>query len=151
MERESGASTRTGALALIRNRWPSAVALVLLLVWRPDEQFDSPEPELFTMALLLFAMGAIYLPWGAFRAELRPRWLLWLQTVALFGFGTMALVALDADLDIARWVLAIGWLAHGLWDIAHFVANRVVPRQWSEFCGLVDVLAGSAMLWAVIA
>lgn len=149
--RDTGDGTKGGVLRLIRNRWPTAVAVLLFVAWRPDEQFGTTDPDLFSVAVLLFAMGAIYLPWGAFRDDLRPRRLLWLQTAALFVFGTMALVALDMSPDTARYVIAAGFLAHGLWDLAHFAANRVVPRQWSEFCGLLDLGAGSAMLWATLA
>lgn len=149
--RQGNAVARGGALTILRNRWPTAVALLLFVAWRPDEQFRAAEPDLFIAALLLFFMGAIYVPWGAFRDELKPRWLLWVQAVGLFGFGLVALTALDVDADVARYLLAAGWLAHGVWDAVHFVANRVVPRQWSEFCGLIDLAAGSAMLWAALA
>ena len=37
-------------------------------------------------------------------------------------------------------------LVHGAWDAYHFAVNRVVSRPWSEFCGVVDLLVGAALL-----
>jgi hypothetical protein len=49
--------------------------------------------------------------------------------------------------DLGRYVLAAGWFGHCLWDIAHHVAKRVVPRWYAEYCAVADVLARCAILF----
>jgi hypothetical protein len=46
---------------------------------------------------------------------------------------------------------ATGDLAHGAWDAYHFRANQVVNRPWSEFCWVVDLAVGTALLVAAAA
>ncbi|WP_157107700.1 hypothetical protein [Nocardia amikacinitolerans] len=51
----------------------------------------------------------------------------------------------SADRFAAIWV-ATRRIGHGLWDFAHHRANRAVARSFAEFCAVVDVLIGAAVL-----
>ena len=72
------------------------------------------------------------------------------QTAGLAGFGaaTLLIAALEP-----RWALALAglaFLAHGAWDAYHFRANKVVDRPYAEFCGVLDVLVGPALIIAAL-
>ncbi len=74
---------------------------------------------------------------------LRRRWptaVAVVSALVIFGDGRP-----ESD-DAARYVLAVGWLGHGLWDLVHFRSRRVVPWQWAEWCAVVDVAGGAAFL-----
>ncbi|WP_241253654.1 hypothetical protein [Streptomyces sp. W1SF4] len=88
---------------------------------------------------------------GAFQggAELRGRGALGLQLAGLAGFSAVALLALPApvvDAGWAPWVLAAGWYAHAAWDFFHHRSGAVVPRAWSEWCGVVDAAGATAVV-----
>lgn len=72
-----------------------------------------------------------------------------LQAFGAIVFGSVALAAVYMDPDLGRYVLATGWFGHDLWDIAHHIANRAVLRWYAEFCGVAEVLAGWAILFAL--
>jgi hypothetical protein len=40
----------------------------------------------------------------------------------------------------------VGFLAHGAWDAYHYRMNKVVHRTYAEFCGVVDLVTGTALL-----
>ena len=41
---------------------------------------------------------------------------------------------------VGRYVVAAGWFAHGLWDLAHLRADAGVARSGAEWCAVIDVL-----------
>lgn len=49
--------------------------------------------------------------------------------------------------DLGRYFLAAGYFGHAAWDVAHHIANKVVPRSYADFCGVVDLLLGFAILF----
>ncbi|WP_157554630.1 hypothetical protein [Nocardia crassostreae] len=63
-------------------------------------------------------------------------------------FGAIAIAAQYVELNIAHYLVAGGWIAHGVWDFAHHRADRTVARSFAEFCGVVDVLVGGVLLIA---
>jgi hypothetical protein len=74
-----------------------------------------------------------------------------LQTAGMVGFGAVTLVC---AVVAPRWGLAlagVGFLAHGVWDAYHFATNKVVHRTYAEFCGVVDLVIGPALIVAAIA
>lgn len=42
--------------------------------------------------------------------------------------------------------MAAGLIGHGIWDIVHYWANRVVARSYAEMCAVYDILLGAAIL-----
>ena len=65
----------------------------------------------------------------------------------MVGFGSIALAGLYVDPDLGRYLLAAGWFGHAAWDVAHHIANKVMPRSYAEFCGVVNLLLGFAILY----
>ncbi|WP_371784497.1 hypothetical protein [Streptosporangium subroseum] len=43
--------------------------------------------------------------------------------------------------------MAAGLLGHAAWDAAHWRADRVVTRPFAEWCGVLDLLLGLAVLF----
>lgn len=71
-----------------------------------------------------------------------PRPPLIAQRVAMAGYGAVALVALAVAPRLGLVVGGLGLAAHGLWDVAHYRRDAVVPRSLSEFCLVLDVALG---------
>ncbi|UQX04588.1 hypothetical protein [Streptomyces sp. RerS4] len=128
-------------LTVLAHRWPTLLALTLVLV----TFLDGLPPTRF-LAALLVVMPLCYLAFGAARDELRSRRTLALQLAGLAGFSTLAAVALVVDGSWALWVLAVGWFAHAAWDFVHHRSGAVVPRAWSEWCGVVDAAGATAIV-----
>ncbi len=65
----------------------------------------------------------------------------------MLGFGVVALIALYVDPDLGGYLVAAALLGHAAWDAVHFRLNRVVARSSAEFCGVLDLLVGVAILF----
>ncbi|WP_159847535.1 hypothetical protein [Nocardia sp. CY41] len=66
--------------------------------------------------------------------------------VATAGFATAAIIAVEVGGNVARFVVAAGWIAHSGWDCVHYHSNRTVARSFAEFCAIVDLFVGIAVL-----
>lgn len=137
-----------GWTGFLKHRWPTAGGIAAVILVGILSRVLGEDLELYILAWGVFIIGVAYLVWGASRGGLESRGPLLLQTFGAVGFGSVALAALYVDADLGRYILAAGWFGHGLWDVAHHIANRVVPRWYAEFCGVADVLAGCAILFA---
>ncbi|MFI8827194.1 hypothetical protein [Streptomyces sp. NPDC053431] len=129
----------------VPHRWPTAVALTLAALTFLD---GLPAPAF--LAAVLASMPLFYLGFGVFRGELRRPGALAGQLAGLAGFAAVALLAVAADGDAGLVVLAAGWLGHALWDLVHHLRGRVVPRAWSEWCGVFDACGAVALLLAAL-
>jgi hypothetical protein len=69
-----------------------------------------------------------------------------LQTLGMVGFGAVTLVAAAVEPRAAVALAGVGFLAHGAWDAYHYRMNKVVHRTYAEFCGVVDLVTGTALL-----
>ncbi len=107
---------------------------------------DGEPPPVDTLAWLMLALPLAYLLFGAARKQLWPPATLALQLAALLFYVGLTAVALSVDDELARYLVGFGWIAHAIWDGAHHRANRVVPRAWAEWCAVVDVFLGGAIL-----
>ncbi len=74
-----------------------------------------------------------------------------IQTVGMVVFGAITLVCVAVEPRLGAAVAGLGFLAHGAWDAYHFRLNKVVNRPWSEFCAVVDLGVGVALLVAAAA
>ncbi|MGK8503282.1 hypothetical protein [Nocardia asiatica] len=131
-----------GPAGVVVRRWPTLAAVVAVVVF-----FADGASELTPFAVLLPVMAVLYLLFGGLRGDLWHRGEFALQMAGLLAFGGIALAVQAADGSLARYLLAGGWLAHGVWDFVHHRRDRVVPRAWSEWCGVVDVLGAAALLF----
>ncbi|OKK03955.1 hypothetical protein AMK26_20535 [Streptomyces sp. CB03234] len=127
-------------LGALGHRWPTVLALALVVV-----TFVDGVPPVGLLAALLVVMPLCYLLFGSLRGELRRPGVLVVQIAGLLGFTAVALAALAVDGTLGLYVVAAGWLAHGIWDFAHHRTGKVVPRAWSEWCCVVDVLGALSM------
>ncbi|ORT55670.1 hypothetical protein BKD26_31320 [Streptomyces sp. CB03238] len=127
-------------LGALGHRWPTVLALALVVA-----TFVDGVPPVRLLAALLIVMPLCYLLFGSLRGELRRPGVLVIQIAGLLGFAAVALVALAVDGALGLYVVAAGWLAHGVWDFTHHRTGRVVPRAWSEWCCVVDVFGALAM------
>ncbi|MFF8289661.1 hypothetical protein ACF068_10605 [Streptomyces sp. NPDC016309] len=139
VRRGGGAS---GALRALGHRWPTLLAVAVVVA-----TFGDGVPPREVLAGLLAVMVPCYLVFGVVRGELRrPSGVLALQLTGLAGFTAVSAAALAVDGTLGLYVVAAGWLAHGVWDFAHHRTGRVVPRAWSEWCCVVDVLGAVAIV-----
>ena len=56
------------------------------------------------------------------------------------------LLGLTVAPEVARYVLAAGWLAHGVWDLVHLRRHAVVSRFYAQWCGVVDIVMAAELL-----
>jgi hypothetical protein len=108
--------------------------------------FADGVPSVPTLAAILAAMQVIYLVFGVVRRRLGDPRVLTLQLAGLLVFGGIALAAVLVTPDVARYLLAAGWLGHGVWDLHHHRADLVVPGAYAHWCGAVDICGGAAIL-----
>lgn len=133
---------------------PVSPSVAAVRTWWPELAGVASAFVLWTAGILSdFAEGVVvaavlYLAWGLLRRRPGDRpWLVW-QVVGVMVFGAATVVAIRADEPASAYVLAAGWLGHAAWDVVHFRANRIVPRWWSLWCGVLDVLLAAVLVAA---
>lgn len=126
--------------AVDRRRWSWPVLLACLVGYvglRFQDWVDA------TVVVLAVALAVAV--WSAGHRGRRERTYR-LQLVGMAGFVTVAIVGQTVDADLARYVVAAGWLGHGIWDFVHLARDRVVTRSYAEWCGVFDVVVGVSLL-----
>jgi hypothetical protein len=126
------------ALGRRRATWPVLAVLTALLV--ALRLLDRVEPF-----VVLLAVALAVVMWGSSHGRHRERDFR-LQLAGMAGFGALAIAGLAVDPDLARYVVAVGWLAHGVWDWVHLAKDRVVSRSFAEWCGTLDVMIGAGLI-----
>lgn len=127
-------------VAVLRRRgasWPVLVASFGLLVLLQLQTVVEPTVAILALATAVALVGLRRRPG---RAELR------VQLAGLALFSGLALVGLTVAPETARYVLAAGWLGHGIWDLVHLRRDAVVSRSYAEWCGVLDVLIAAELL-----
>jgi hypothetical protein len=125
-----------------RFAWVVLLAGVAVLTVVPSSSEVVPSVGFLVAALVFFVVGAA-------RGELRKPGGLALQTVGVLAFGSIVLAALYVDADLGGFLVAIALLGHAAWDAYHYLRDRVVARSYAEWCAVVDILAGAAVLFAL--
>jgi hypothetical protein len=131
-----------GAAALNRrwSAWAVLLAGLLLAFFIPSTSEVVPSVVLLVAALVFLALGVA-------RGQLREPGGLTLQTAGMLAFGSTALVALYVNPALGGKLVAVALIGHAAWDAYHFMRNKVVSRSYAEFCGVVDLLLGVAILF----
>ena len=128
--------------AAVDLRWFAWVVLFaglpLLSLIPPTSESDS------SVVLLIVAAG--FLAVGAARGLLRRPGGLPLQAAGMLVFGAGIPAALYVAPELGAYLVAVGLLGHGAWDAFHYVRDRVVARSYAEFCAVLDLLVGAAVL-----
>lgn len=120
----------------------TVVALLLVL----DEMDALPVDPAVAMSIVV----ALLWLWTVARRRFTDRGTFSLQTAGMAGFGAVTLVC---GALAPRWgivLIGAGFAAHGVWDAYHYRARLVVSRAYAEFCGVLDVLVGPALIVAAI-
>ncbi|MFG1866489.1 hypothetical protein [Micromonospora arborensis] len=133
---------RHPAVVALAHRWPAGLALLLTVDLWIDPSVLSP----WTMLVL----PGGYLVIGMARRTLGGRGVLATQLAGLAVWVALTLVAVTVDGRTAEWLVAVGWLAHAGWDVAHHRNRRVVPRGYAEFCAVLDVALAAVMVLAIL-
>ena len=131
-----------GAAALDR-RWS---AWVVLLAGLPLVPFIPPTAWI-SASVVLLVVAAVFLVVGVARGQLIKPGGVPLQTAGMLAFGSIVLVALYVGPDLGGKLVAVAILGHAAWDAYHYLRDRVVPRSYAEFCAVVDLLLGAAILF----
>ncbi|WP_433330324.1 hypothetical protein [Spirillospora sp. CA-294931] len=129
---------KDGPVAALVRRWPAGLAVLMTV-----EGWTNPGVP---PALLLLALPGAYLLIGNVRRTLGDPRDLAIQIGGLVAYAGLALAALAVDETTSVWLIAGGWIVHGVWDVVHHRLDRVVPRGYAEWCALYDVLFGLTIL-----
>lgn len=92
------------------------------------------------------AAAVLFLVLGVVRGQWRGASGLPLETLGMFAFGAVGLAALSVSLTWAGYLAAAALFAHAAWDAVHLWRERVVARSYAEFCAVLDVALGAAIL-----
>jgi hypothetical protein len=115
------------------DRWPMAVALVI--------SFDFWQAPLVPPVWTLLLCQAAYLLWSWRAPKVQ------LAVFSLYTVLAAAVIFLTPHAPhVGVLLIALGWGAHAVWDLVHHVRNAVVPRWWSEFCGVFDLVIAVTIL-----
>jgi putative effector of murein hydrolase LrgA (UPF0299 family) len=130
-----------GAAALDRRRasWAALLAGLLPALFIPATSGINP-------SVILLAAAAAFLVVGVARGQLRRPGGLMLQGAGVLAFGSTALAALFVAPELGAYLVAFALLGHAGWDAYHYLRDRVVVRSYAEFCGVLDLLVGVAIL-----
>ena len=131
-----------GAAALDRRRfaWVVLIAGLAVLTGIPSASEVVPSVGFLVVALVFLVLGVARGLWR------RPSGLP-LQTAGMLAFGSIVLVALYVEPNLGGKLVAFALIGHAAWDAYHYLRDRVVARSYAEFCGVLDLLVGAAILF----
>lgn len=107
--------------------------VVAILLWRQLGRF-----ERLAASISLVAAAALYPGIGLAGGQVLSE--MTFATAAVVGFGALALLGAR----VSPWFLALGWLAHGPWDLAgHGLEDlSYMPAWYPGACFGFDLVAG---------
>ena len=131
-----------GAAALDRRRfaWVVLIAGLAVLTVIPSASEVVPSVGFLVVALVFLVLGVARGLWR------RPSGLP-LQTAGMLAFGSTVLMALYVEPNLGGKLVAFALIGHAAWDAYHYLRDRVVAGSYAEFCGVLDLLVGAAILF----
>ncbi len=104
------------------------------------------ERKKWVYPVLLATFPVYYWVFAVYASDYRA---LAVEVIIGFIFLVIAYIAYKLSSFMSLLLLAFGYLAHGVYDIAHnsFFYNPGTPLWWPEFCGAVDVLIGLYLVY----
>jgi peptidoglycan/LPS O-acetylase OafA/YrhL len=69
-----------------------------------------------------------------------------------FIFLVLALLAIKSNRKASSLLVAIGCIAHGIYDAYHnmLFINNGTPSWWLEFCGSIDIILGIYLIYFAV-
>jgi hypothetical protein len=95
---------------------------------------------------ILLAFAGMFFAYGWLHGPTRRADGLTRQTIAMGGFGAVAVVTLYVNDVASAYLVAAGLFAHAVWDVYHHWANKIVTRSLAEFCFVLDTLLAAVIL-----
>lgn len=129
---EHGVPSANPVVRALGDRWPAVIALAVT--------FDFWQAHVVPPVWTLLLVQGVYVMWGR-RA---PR----VQLVVFSLYAALVVVVILVPAPAGVLLIALGWGAHAAWDLVHHLRDAVVPRWWSEFCGLFDLVIAITILIA---
>lgn len=129
-------------IGVLGHRWATWIALSMMI----DNFQDPIVPAPWVMLILPCA----YLLFGVVRGRLGDPRVLAVQLAGLVLYVVLVVLAVNAEPTTAALIVAAGWAFHGLWDFAHHRFDAVVPRAFAEWCGVIDLIIGVAIVISVL-
>jgi len=131
-----------GAAILDRRNYAWVVFLAAFAILALTQVLDLR----INLPLVYLVVALAFVMLGVARGQLRRSSRLTLQAAGMLTFGATALVAFYVDPDSGGYLVAFALIGHAAWDAVHYVQNRVVARSYAEFCAVLDLLVGTAIL-----
>ncbi len=104
--------------------WPAYPSLVAVLLALIALGIDVPVGASVGMTVVLVLLWA----WAVWGGRARDGRQFAVQTAGMVIFGLLTVVAVLVAPKVGGVLVGVGWIAHGIWDVYHFVENRVVNR-----------------------
>lgn len=130
-------------ITILKHRWATVVGIVV----GAFGMWDGSDVTV-RFAIVTCLMAGAYLFIGVVRRQFQDPRVLAFEIGGVLVFGALALGALLVDRQLAHYLLAAAWFGHGVWDLAHHWADKVVPRWYAELCGLIDIGIAVGLLLA---
>lgn len=94
----------------------------------------------------VLVLGAGFAIFGLLRRTGADRREVGLQALAFISFSAIALTAMMSSPTLALYLAATASLGHTVWDVVHFIRDKVVSRSLTEACFVLDLGLGIALL-----
>lgn len=94
----------------------------------------------------MLVMGTGFAIFGFLRGTGTDRREVGLQALAFVGFSAIALTAMMSSPTVALYLAAAAALGHTVWDVVHFIRDKVVSRSLTEACFVLDLGLGAVLL-----
>lgn len=127
-----------------RSAWPVAIGTTALVFGM--SMFDiEPVLGLAAVSGVVLVVGIVQRLWrGVGMPDTR-------QIVGALGFGTAAVLALYVAPTLGGFLVGLGLVGHAAWDVYHYRRDMVVVRSLAEFCAVLDLLVGTAVIVLTVA
>ena len=127
------------ALGCRRASWLVLLAALPVAIFFPATSGGGPVAALLAAAAVFLALGVVR------RRSPEPGGLAF-QAAGVLAFGSIVVAALYVAPEIGAYLVALALLGHAAWDAYHYLRDRVVARSYAEFCGILDLTLGVAIL-----
>lgn len=88
--------------------------------------------DVIAPSILLVSAALVALLLSTLSGRLRASGTVRIQALGMVGLVVLGLLALAISPDFGVYLVATGWLFHGIWDFVHLRLDRVVVRSYAE-------------------